>query len=194
MVSFAPHNLDRIQNRIFTQLYRHQNLTALRIKTTPLSQSIFCGDFFYDTTIKKSYLCFACWDFTMTLRLLTRNVSFIVLIFLLGGCQTIGNMSTKSDSSTNGVSRASYSIFFNQGDHLAELLDAGDFQNAAVLYEEQKEFFDARPEKYQESLSSLALTLNNMRVPDTIKSAKKIESIVWPAPVTEWLTVNNKRG
>lgn len=130
----------------------------------------------------------------MTLRLLTRNVSFIVLIFLLGGCQTIGNMSTKSDSSTNGVSRASYSIFFNQGDHLAELLDAGDFQNAAVLYEEQKEFFDARPEKYQESLSSLALTLNNMRVPDTIKSAKKIESIVWPAPVTEWLTVKNKRG
>ena len=82
----------------------------------------------------------------MTLHKFSRNSVFIILIGILSSCQTIDDISSQltsstssnNDSSSGGVSKSSYSIFYDQGDHLSDLEEAGNIEDAAKLYEEQQ--------------------------------------------------------
>lgn len=73
--------------------------------------------------------------------------AFLVLgIGLLVGCQTLGLQSTDVGSgstaqSGNRISKSFYSPFFNQVSHLEELVDAGNFEDAHSLIDEQQLFF-----------------------------------------------------
>lgn len=96
----------------------------------------------------------------------------------------------------------SYSLFYDQGDHLAELLKAGQFADAERVFIDHKAgFFDqvgtldrkSRMDKYAAELRQLADALNATQKLPLLESAKKISvsvekphsEIIW----LEWRTI-----
>lgn len=55
------------------------------------------------------------------------------------------------------VPEHSYSLFYDQGAHLKDLIKAGQYEHAAALYRKyQSSFFNSRREKYASVLDDLA--------------------------------------
>ena len=130
----------------------------------------------------------------MTLHKFSRNSVFIILIGILSSCQTIDDISSQltsstssnNDSSSGGVSKSSYSIFYDQGDHLSDLEEAGNIEDAAKLYEEQQIYFAKYQKNHKDVLESLAKQLNASRVPKITQTTVALESVNWPQPAADW--------
>lgn len=80
------------------------------------------------------------------------TIKTVLLIAALGlaACQTTAatsdpDQAASSTTTTQSVSREVYSPFYDQADHLADLLDQGKTDMAAKLYGEQKAFFIGNP-------------------------------------------------
>ncbi|MDP2266657.1 MAG: trypsin-like peptidase domain-containing protein [Thiobacillus sp.] len=59
-----------------------------------------------------------------------------------------------------------YSFFFDQGDHLKELMKTGQYEAASQLFRKyQTDFFDKKRDKYAPLLDSLAASLNDLFQP-----------------------------
>lgn len=114
-------------------------------------------------------------------------------LVLLSGCQTTGT--TPSDGggpaaegagASNRVSRSAYTLFFDQGDHLDELIEAGDADAAARLYTEQKMWFVNRWSDHEAEFGEVA-DVFNARHRDAVEgAAARLAAVSWPAPADDW--------
>jgi len=90
---------------------------------------------------------------------------------LLGACQPDQLVQTGSGTSTSAPASAnpdgvSYSIFFNQGQHVDQLAKAERWEDVAKVFALNRAFFDAsRMERHASALSAAAENLNAVRSP-----------------------------
>lgn len=84
----------------------------------------------------------------------------VVLVGLIAGAiwGVAGTTAYAEESSSSNAPPAStYSFFYDQGDHLRELIKAGDLEGASRLYAQHRaSFFDAKGTKYTADLDGLA--------------------------------------
>lgn len=117
------------------------------------------------------------------------GISALLIAFALTNCQTTqqGGAHT-SLSSTGTPGQKSYSIFYDQGDHLAELARAKRWREAADLYAEHQSFF-AKNLDNAAILTNLRATAKNMDdklgvEADRVRAA--VDGLQWPGPVERW--------
>jgi len=118
--------------------------------------------------------------------------SFLLIFFLLSGCQTTGLTGKAADGMTSSPTEKSeptYSIFYDQLDHLKELIASKQYDNAAKLYDKHVAFFKDKWEKSQPVLSQLANQLKAKFEPALRLAASKISNTPWPAPAAQWQSV-----
>ena len=123
------------------------------------------------------------------------------VVLVLGGCQTIGgpNGIASQQNDTGGAQSArsdapaerSYSFFYDQGDHLKELIKAGQYEAAAALYEKyQTEFFEPKKDKYAAELDGLGAALDARYRPrfdadlNALPKQVSADPATWPAAKT----------
>ena len=121
--------------------------------------------------------------------------SGIAALSVLVACETT-DLAVEDDSvstsevTAEGEKRISwgmYTPFYDQGDHLKSLVtEDREFDDAAKLYLEQKEYFTANRDKYRDTLNKLAEALNETENPPLQEALRRLNAIKWTAPVREW--------
>jgi len=145
-------------------------------------------------------------------RFLASRLTVVALLSVLYGCQNLplkldSSTSTTSDSaievSTEGTEDSDkkyeekeYTLFYDQGDHLKELVSAGAYPAALSLFNAHYDFFlgnsvltgKNRIEQYDSQLSQLADYLNNEILAPKISAAKLAlsEFSQQPVPSAQW--------
>ena len=121
------------------------------------------------------------------------KAGLLLLVFvILGACQTTGSggfSSGNGGAESSRISKSFYTPFFDEGDHLAELVAEGRINDAAKLYAEQKVYFQKNREKHGGLLSDLAGRLNAPIEPTLHSVISKLAAVGWPAPQAEWRQV-----
>jgi serine protease Do len=107
-------------------------------------------------------------------------------ILTLAGCQTDSGTSAGLNLAGSPAAGPEYNLFWDQGDHLNDLIEAGKFEEAAKLYKSQRAFFDADIAKYEPQLKHVADNLNRRLAPGLALDADIIDGIAWPAPPSQW--------
>ncbi|MCG8512305.1 MAG: S1C family serine protease [Rhodospirillales bacterium] len=121
----------------------------------------------------------------------------VVCLIAMPACQTtqVGTPETASQiESDTRISKAIYTPFFDQTDHLAELVEAGEFEAAAKLYAEQKSFFAERRDQSREVLKRLADHFNGPANKRLQIAEQILARIDWPALPADWPTVRTAVG
>jgi len=119
----------------------------------------------------------------------------LAFTLLMTGCQTTGTGSPDGSSSNFRVAKDSYTLFFDQKDHLEELTTAGNFSDASILYEEQREYFDAKAQEDPETKSLIAGVVANVSTPfetDISETLADLKPVAWPTDVANWDSVRRK--
>ena len=78
------------------------------------------------------------------------RIGLLIVLAVLGGCQTTGltgNAAATDSSSHFRVAKDHYTLFYDQEDQLQELIKAGNYPSASILYEEQRAYFDTESAK-----------------------------------------------
>lgn len=89
-----------------------------------------------------------------------RMVWGLVLALLLAGCQQEGGPTVSGQAASPNVDGVSYSIFFNQGQHVDDLAKAQRFADVAKVFAGHRAFFDAgRMERHRSALTAAAEAL-----------------------------------
>lgn len=93
-----------------------------------------------------------------------------------------------SDAEEPPGQERTYSIFYDQGDHLKELVEAQRFEEGLLLYSKYKtEFFDHKVEKFAPLLDQLAIGLNGLYQPRLVAAQAalprqvNLDPAAWPA-------------
>jgi serine protease Do len=96
--------------------------------------------------------------------------------------QVVAGASSPAEA-TRRVSR-SYTPFADQGDHLRELIESGQFDDAALLYTEQTTYFDRNRAKQAEALATVAAHFNEKHGAALRTAAERLAAVgSQPAPV-----------
>lgn len=135
----------------------------------------------------------------MRLTITTQPIIVILLLlsaFVILGCQTTGvSPSTSASTNTFKVSQDSYNLFYDQESHLKELITAENFNDASILYEEQRDFFDTNapndPE-LQAALSKVVEKVSKTFESDISETLEDISTVTWPAPQSDWYSFRIK--
>ncbi|MBF0250977.1 MAG: serine protease [Alphaproteobacteria bacterium] len=118
-----------------------------------------------------------------------RNLSITTILvsalLLTSGCQTTSTATT-APGGPAGVSRASYSPFSDQADHLAELLKAGNFDDANRLVTEQDAFFKTAAPEAQALMAQLAGHFSARLAPELEGALPALKAAPAPRDVTAW--------
>lgn len=131
------------------------------------------------------------------MRQVQRFTGTLLIAFAIAGCQTTG-LGTPAQTQSSGdtsVSKQSYTLFFDQKDHLQELMDSGNLSDASILYEEQRTFFDkekATDEELSGILSQLVLELKSPHQKKITSSLSEIEAISWPTKSSKWQNIRQR--
>lgn len=119
----------------------------------------------------------------------------------LAGCETVpgsagsgsaGSASTGAGGTAAGGSPAasggggSYGLFSDAGDRLDELVEAGEYEEAARLIDAEPAFFAANRDDHRESFESTAEHFNGLYEPRFSSPRRVIEIIGWPAGPDRW--------
>jgi len=121
-------------------------------------------------------------------------IGLVAGVLTIGGCQTDGGFSGLASSSATGNSASTsktYTIFFDQSDHLKELLANNQVDEAATLYENQKGFFSKEPEKHRSVLDQLAKRLKQQYLTNVEGALNGTENVSWPTAKENWDTVKS---
>lgn len=103
------------------------------------------------------------------------------VVALLSGCAT----------PNGGPPESGYSVFFDQGDHLKNLVAKKDFDGAIKLYNEQEAYFVEHQAKLAPLLDQAAAGYNAQWQPKIDAVVSKILAITWPAPREKWPEIKN---
>lgn len=130
-----------------------------------------------------------------------RKLAFVGIVLFacaVAACQTtgtgtVGDGGASSLNMSGRVSRDDYNIFFDQGDHLAELVESQKFAAASTLYGEQTAFFENKEMalKYAPALKKAADALNDTLGRGLLEAKAQLDAETWPAPAGRW---NDLRG
>lgn len=134
------------------------------------------------------------------MKAMVNVVGFATAAFLLGlhpgvseasdeGWQSSnGSTPTGRSSSEGGTQERTYSFFYDQGDHLKDLVKAERYEEASLLYRKhQTEFFDKKNDKFGSSLDALAGHVSALFQPRFIAAhaalplQASVDPAVWPA-------------
>lgn len=118
----------------------------------------------------------------------------VLLFSTITACQTTGLQSPTASSGNYRVAKDSYTLFFDQKDHLEELVEADNFADASILYEEQRTFFDERVSKDTELTVLLERVVNEVsrtREPKIAAATKALRNTDWPQGQDRWADVSN---
>ncbi len=138
----------------------------------------------------------------MTFRL-GKHVSFIGALFglagmlVVAGCQTTGGTQPAASAEqadavpSTRVSRDQYSLFYDQLDHMEDLIEAGDFEAADRLYAEQKPYFADTAEKAAPTLAALAGHFERQLSGKIQTGRTALANIAVPVPSAEWPTIRS---
>lgn len=134
---------------------------------------------------------------TISMYQIQRFTGVFLIAVSVVGCQTTGLGTQTETQSTNStsVSKQSYTLFFDQKDHIQQLIDAGNISDASILYEEQRAFFDKEKttdEELSGILSQLVIDLNSPHQNKINSSLTEIETVSWPAEWSEWQRIREK--
>ena len=113
----------------------------------------------------------------------------VVAALAITGRQTTGTQGVNSSTSQSKIAKESYSLFFDQKDHLIELVTAENFEDASILYEEQRSFFDANKAEDAElnnALEQVVEKISRVHEPEIALTRADLKCITWPAPSSEW--------
>ncbi|MBM3951976.1 MAG: trypsin-like serine protease [Rhodospirillales bacterium] len=134
------------------------------------------------------------------LRVLRSHFFVLATMAATAACQTDGSFPNFSSSSSSfssptptRVSQAVYLPFYDQGDHLASLVQESRFEDAVRLYDEQREYF-RQPEaavKHATLLRRTADYFNTKTEADLAKASEALAS-AWPVPQAEWAAVRGR--
>ncbi|WNK00964.1 S1C family serine protease [Thalassospiraceae bacterium LMO-JJ14] len=87
------------------------------------------------------------------------------------------------------MAKDSYTLFFDQKDHLKELTAAGNFADASILYEEQREYFDSKAKDDPELSSEISNVVKNVSTvfeSDISETMADLDTFSWPADPSNW--------
>lgn len=127
------------------------------------------------------------------------------IVLILSGCQTVGGPNGIARQQQNGTEQAqsvqpsgpaerSYSFFYDQGDHLKELIKAGQLEDAAALYRKYKtDFFEPKKDKYSADLDGLAAALDTRYRPRFESALKALPKQV-STDSAAWSTAKESMG
>lgn len=104
----------------------------------------------------------------------------------INGCQT-----TDEGPSLNIFSGGDYNLFWDQGDHLKELVAAGKHEDAAKLFAAHTAFFEKESRKYEPDLRLAANALNSERAQSLAAARAKVGLVTWPAKPERWPAVRD---
>jgi serine protease Do len=111
----------------------------------------------------------------------------------LAACQTTQGPdgSVSLGGSSGGTS--SYNVFWDQTDHLKELVAAKQWEKVASLYRKESGHFQKHLDDaaVTTGLRAAADALPRRRVPALVSSTKVIEAVTWPAPPKDWSGVKS---
>jgi hypothetical protein len=111
------------------------------------------------------------------------------LTFFLAACQTTGpDGSVSFNPVSGGGGTPSYSVFWDQGDHLKELVAKKQWDQVAALYRKESAHFDKNRDDAAivTGLRAAGDALARQRIPALETAAKSVEAIVWPAALKQW--------
>ena len=104
----------------------------------------------------------------------------VVAALAITGCQTTGTQGVNSSTSQSKIAKESFSLFFDQKDHLIELVTAENFEDASILYEEQRSFFDANKAEDAElnnALEQVVEKISRVHEPEIAQTRADLKSI-----------------
>jgi serine protease Do len=112
----------------------------------------------------------------------------------LAACQTTqgpdGTVSINPVSGTSGGT-PTYSVFWDQSDHLKELVAAKDWEKVAALYRKESAHFDKNRDDAAvvTGLRAAGDALARRLIPALDSATKSIDAISWPAPPSAWADI-----
>ena len=113
----------------------------------------------------------------------------MALTFFLAACQTTGpDGSVSFNPVSGGEGKPSYSVFWDQGDHLKELVAAKKWDQVATLYRKESAHFDKNRDDAAivTGLRAAGDASARQRIPALETAAKSLETVNWPAPPEAW--------
>ncbi len=82
-----------------------------------------------------------------------------------------------------------YTLFWDQGDHLEELIEDREFLEAARLIDRERAYFAKDAEDYAEDLVTIVDALNQEHEPALHDALTGMKVFAWPAPEPKWLEI-----
>lgn len=84
-----------------------------------------------------------------------------------------------------------YTLFFDQGDHLEELIEDEEYLEAARLIDRERAYFAKDAEDYAEDLVTIVNALNQEHEPALHEALIGMKVFAWPAPEPKWLEIGD---
>jgi hypothetical protein len=84
-----------------------------------------------------------------------------------------------------------YTLFFDQGDHLEELIKDREYLEAARLIDRERAYFAKDAEDYAEDLVTIVNALNEEHEPALHDALVGMKVFTWPAPEPKWLEIGD---
>lgn len=119
---------------------------------------------------------------------MNKIVFALVIALFLSGCQTnqLGNILSQSDG------KPTYNIFFDQADHIRELLDGNKVLEASEIYNNEKMFFVDKGNAHNDLLFSLKGKIQKVYHPKLKAETVFLSELNWPAAEGDWPSINER--
>lgn len=120
---------------------------------------------------------------------MVRIAPIVIVGLLLVACQTTTGALIGGTTADNGA--RSYNIFFDQADHLEELVAAERWDEAADLYEDENAFFSKNRDdaELKADLTIVAKAIDGNREPHRQKALASLTALSWPVDRRRWSDV-----
>jgi len=128
-----------------------------------------------------------------------KNIHFWILIFgisFFSACKVAANdlefeIDTVEYSISGGTTQ--YSIFWDQSDHLGELVAAKNWDAVRNLYRQERAFFDKKIDNsiVENGLKAAADSIFKRQIPAMNSAIEAVQKVNWPAEQAQWATVKS---
>lgn len=120
----------------------------------------------------------------------------LTLAGALAACQTTQGADGSISVGRGSSGTQSYSVFWDQTDHLKELVTGKRWEQVAALYRKERGHFQKHRDDaaVTTGIRSAAEALARKRMPALASAVKRIEAVAWPAPMEDWSGIKTTIG
>ena len=124
---------------------------------------------------------------------LQRTLLLMALVGVMTACQTTTGPDGSVSVNPASDGEQTYSIFWDQTDHLKELLAAKKWDQVATLYGKETKHFEQNRDNatVTTGLGKAADMLARQRIPALELARKRVEDVTWPASMNDWPDVKS---